>query len=163
MWATQSFTPLRVRMLLARTLVLPTLIYGCEIYSHCDSVSKRKLNVAFNSLVRYIYGLRRYDSVSNFSKNLLNMTFENFLKYRALNLLSKILLNREPQYLSDMITRSSSQRTRMLTHPRYASLTSERQFFIYTIRLWNSLPRNIREIDDVLKLQTRIKLHFSQR
>lgn len=161
MWVTQSYTPIRMRMMLAKTLVIPTLIYGCEIYSNCDSVSKRRLNVAFNSLIRYIFGLRRYDRVSNLSKSLLGMTFDNFLRFRTLTLLSNILLNHQPPYLYEEIRMASSNRSRMLIHPRYASLTSERQFFVHATRLWNSLPRPLREIDDASRFKSKIKIHFT--
>ena len=45
LWMTQYFTPIPIRMLLAKTYLLPTLIYGCELFASCDAVSRRRLNV----------------------------------------------------------------------------------------------------------------------
>ena len=38
LWMTQYFTPIHIRMLLAKTYLLPTHIYGCELFASCDAV-----------------------------------------------------------------------------------------------------------------------------
>ncbi|XP_059225793.1 uncharacterized protein LOC131997928 [Stomoxys calcitrans] len=37
LWATQSVTPLRIRSLLAKTYLVPGILYGCELFANCDS------------------------------------------------------------------------------------------------------------------------------
>ena len=53
LWVTQK----HIRMLLARSFLLPTLFYGCEIYASCDSIAKLKLNKLFNTITRYVFVL----------------------------------------------------------------------------------------------------------
>ena len=161
LWVTQAFTPTKTRFLLARTLIIPILLYGSEIYCNCNYVSKRKLNVAFNSTVRYVYGLRRYDRISGFASRLLNMPFENYLDYRSLILFSDILLTRQPQYCFEKIRIGSSHRSHQLIVPRFSYLTSERQFFVNSVRLWNSLPRNLKENQSATSIKKVLKAHFS--
>ena len=67
LWVTQKYTPLHIRMLLAKSFLLPTLFYGCEIYASCDSIDKLKLNKLLNTITRYVFCLRKIDHVSNFS------------------------------------------------------------------------------------------------
>lgn len=162
MFAAQHYTPIKTRLLLAKTLIIPILTYGCEIFSSCSYQSKRKLTVAFNNTARYIFGLRRYDHISEISNHILNMSFENMLNFRTLTLLADILLSQTPRYLFDRIRRTSSVRSLQLINPRYSSLTSERQFYVNSIRLWNALPRSIREIRDAVKAKLEIKKYLSR-
>lgn len=160
LWTVQQVTPLNTRIVLAKTLVIPVLTYGCEIFYNCDSASKAKLKLAFNSTIRYIYGLRKYDHVSHLSMNLLKMSFENFIKFRTLKLLFNVLITRQPPYLYENLRLPASSRSNCLILPRFSCLTSERQFFIAAIRLWNSLPTHLRELGSVQQFQSRLKLFF---
>lgn len=129
LWATHHFIPSFTRKMLAKTLVVPMLIYGCEIYCDGDAVSKRKLNVAFNNTVRYIYGLRRYDHISGYAESLYNMPFNKLLQYRALVLLFNVIQSHQPGYLYDRLRFSISNRTNVIINPTFSCRTSERQFF----------------------------------
>ena len=77
LWVTQKYTPLHIRMLLAKSFLLPTLFYGCEIYASCDSTDKYKLNKLFNTITRYVFCLRKYDHVCNFSVKLFSRSFDD--------------------------------------------------------------------------------------
>lgn len=162
LWTTRFFTPTDIRMLLAKTYLLPTLLYGCEIFANCDSVYKHKLNIIYNNITRYIFGLKRRDHVSAFSKKIYNMTFENLLKFRTLILLHKILTTKQPLYLFNMLKFSRSNRAKNLVQIRHFSLTSERQFLIYSIRLWNLLPNNIQFLSNAFQFKNNLINYFSQ-
>ena len=73
----QYFTPLNIRRLIDKCYLLPGLMYGRELFASYDSVSKEKLNVIFNNIVRYVYGLWRYDHVFRFSLKLYGVSFDN--------------------------------------------------------------------------------------
>lgn len=161
LWMSHNYTPQKIRMLLAKTLILPILSYGCEIFRNCDASSKRKLNVAFNNTVRYVFNLRRFDRVSNYSKLILNMPFDHLLAYRALVLLSNVIETRQPSYLFDKLRFGSSSRSHQLIYPRFTCLTSERQFLVSSIRLWNSLPGQIRRCGGTERFRIELKAHYS--
>lgn len=161
LWTAQQFTPVNTRVILARSLVIPVLVYGCEIFLNCDAVSKRKLRVAFNSTIRYIYGLRRYDHVSHLSKILLDMSFDCYIKFRTLILLFDILKTHQPPYLYSKLQFPASNRSTCLILPRFTCLTSERQFFISAIRLWNSLPNYLRVLNDRQRFKKELQFFFA--
>lgn len=140
LWPLQYFTPFNVRVLLAKTYLVPGLIYGCELFANSDSESKRKLNVLFNNIIRYVYGLRKHDHISSYAKSLFGVTFENLLKIRVLILLHKIIFTRTPSYLYNNLRFARSNRGQKLIIPRHRTLISEWQFFVYAVRLWNTLP-----------------------
>ena len=95
LWVTQK----HIRMLLARSFLLPTLFYGCEIYASCESIAKLKLNKLFNTITRYVFCLRKFDHVSNFSVKFFSMSLDDLLKYSFV-IFEKIIVNKEPFYLS---------------------------------------------------------------
>ena len=74
----QYFTLFNIRMLLAKTYLIPNLMYGFEQFSSSDSVSRNKLKVTYNSITRYVCGRRRYSRISEFPYyKIYNTSFEN--------------------------------------------------------------------------------------
>lgn len=160
LWSTQSYTPLQIRVLLAKSYIIPGLLYGCELFANCDSSSKRKLNVIFNNITRYVYGLKRYDSVHRFSRSLYGISLEYLLKTKILIFLHKIIYTRKPLYLFRKLNFTRSNRGRKIIPLIHRSLVSEWQFFIYSIRLWNSLPHNIQIISSANEFKSQIFNYF---
>lgn len=131
-WLTQRYTPL------AKSLITPVLMYGSEIFNDCDSVNKRKLNVTYNSIARYIYGLRRYDNTSHYAKSINGQSIYWFFFIKFCKRINHCTFT--IRYLS------RSTRSCNLIPIRCNYLVSDRQFFIYSVRLWNSLPLSLRKI-----------------
>ncbi|XP_075162815.1 uncharacterized protein LOC142235445 [Haematobia irritans] len=50
LWAVQQPTPLDIRMLLAKTYLIPTLLYGSEIFHNCDIIDLQRLKITFNNI-----------------------------------------------------------------------------------------------------------------
>jgi len=160
LWSTQSFTPQCTRLLIAKSYLIPTLLYGCEIFANCDSVSENMLNVAYNNIARYVFGAGRYESISSRAYTINNVTFKNLLKIRTLLLLHKIIFLKEPSYLYERLRFSNSRRNNALIQLRHSCLLSERQFFIFGIRLWNSLPTNIQQLSNASQFKKEIFNYF---
>lgn len=168
LWRTQHCTPPKIRMLLVKTYLMPTLLYGCELFASCDSLSKNKLNVLFNNIVRYVYALRRYDpsssttiSISPFSTQIYGIPFGDMLKSRVLCFLHKIIYTQEPDHLFNRLRFSRSNRGKMINTIQHRSLMSEWQFYVYAVRLWNSLPHKTQLISNAKIFQKNIVISFS--
>ena len=52
---------------LGEKFLIPTLLFGWESFEGLNYVSKNKLTVTYNNIVRYIFGHRRYSSMQHFS------------------------------------------------------------------------------------------------
>ncbi|XP_075167477.1 uncharacterized protein LOC142239569 [Haematobia irritans] len=52
LWNTQYYTPQKTRTLIVKSYIMPTILYGCELFSNTDANSKRKLNLLFNNITR---------------------------------------------------------------------------------------------------------------
>lgn len=159
LWAVQTSTPVHIRMLLAKSYLIPVLLYGCEIFANCNRMDMDRLNVAFNSIARYVFNRKRFDSISTYAYQIFGMCFENYLKYRCLLQLHKIVYTKEPPYLYDRIRFARSGRGKMLIQQRYRYSRSEGQFFIPTVRLWNSLPVAIQTKSNALHFKKEL-MHF---
>lgn len=140
LWATQNFTPPNIRLLLAKTYVIPGLLYGAELFASCDSASRHRLNVIFNNTVRYVFGLRRYSSTSPFSSRLYGVSFDSLIKIRVILFTHKVIYSGKPKYIFNNLQFARSNRGRKLILPIHYTLVSEWQYYVNAARLWNLLP-----------------------
>ena len=160
LWTSQWYTPQRIRLLLAKTYLLPKLLYGCEIFHSCDVECFSKLNTLFNNIARYIYGKNRFERISAFSFQIFNMHFKNYLVYRSVIFLHKIVVSKKPTYMYNRIRFFQSIRSNRIIQIKHNYASSERQFFISSIRSWNSLPQKIRKINSVAGFKKELKNYF---
>ena len=120
LWTTQYFTPIKIRMLLAKQYLIPTLLYGCELFSNCDFLYKRKLNVTYNNI----------DHVSEYAKQFFNMSFDNLLNFRTVTLLQKIISEEGPIYLHDTIVLMRSSRLKQIIIKNISTFYTKGNFLI---------------------------------
>jgi len=161
LWVTQSFTPLKIKILLVKTFLMPVILYGCELYTNCDQLHKHKLNVLFNNSTRYVYGLKRFDSVSEKAKTIYGITFFKYLDFRVLSFLHKIIYTKTPPYLFSRLRFTLSERNCHIVPLRHSLSSSERQFFIYSVSLWNRLPVSLQRMTNLSTFQHNLLKHFS--
>ena len=158
--ATQHHTPQKIRLLLAKTYLLPKLMYGCELFANLDHVCLSKMRVLCNNITRYVFDRKRYESVSLFSSQLYGPSLKCFLNSKSLILMHKIIYTKEPAYLFEQLSFLRSERHNNLTNIRYNYLISERHFFVHTIRLWNQLPNTLKSIRNANSFKNKLNLYF---
>jgi len=162
LWFSQSFTPKHIRVLLVKSYIVPFLLYNCELYVNMDCLTKHKLKVCFNNILRYVFGLKRFESTSYFATQLFNMNLDKLLDYRSLLFLHKIIYSGQPDYLCDHIHLTQSHRTMQIRPILFQSLVSERHFFVNTIRLWNALPPYMQNTSSVPLFKKQLALTLAQ-
>lgn len=161
LWCSQYFTPHHIRLLLVKTYLMPSLLYGCEIFANCGSACKHKLNVLFNNITRYVFGVKARSPVSHYAVSIYSMSLDKLLQFRSLLLLHKIYYTKEPEYLYQNITATRSMRNSKLLSVRFKTKTSERQYLVQATRLWNSLPQNIVSIGSMSTFKRELQRHLS--
>ena len=162
LWITQSFTPLNIRMQLAKTYLIPSLLYGCEVFVNPDSSSMLSLTRLLNNIARYIFKKRKYERISLFTNQIFGMTLRNLINFRALVLFHRIIHSKEPPYLYERLEFSQSTRQRSVKPFHYTYSFSEQQFYVFTVRLWNSLPIYIRAERSATQFRKRLKIFYNQ-
>ena len=134
---------------------LTTLIY---VGSRLMKLSRTLL---FNNITRYIYNLKKFDHVSAFSIKIFSMSFEDLIKYRVLIFLLKIIANNEPHYLFNKLCfLTCTRHSNNLRSIRVKYLVSERQFFVFSNRLWNLLPYHFKIIRNPVRFKKDIGEYF---
>lgn len=161
LWSVQHFIPIHIRSIIAKSYLVSRLLYCCEIYTNCDSTHKAKLKVVTNDIARFVYGVKRHESISSFVNEFYGMSCDKLLDYRCLIALHKIIYTREPIYLYERLHFCQSARSNCIIPPRSKYLVSDRQFFVHTVRLWNALPLNLRNIQNISRFKTNLQHHFT--
>lgn len=161
LWHTRDYTPIGIRSLIAKTYLIPVLLYGCELFASCDYSSQRKLNVTFNSIIRYVYGLKRRSRISMYSTQLFGISLDNLLKLRVLVFLHRIIYTREPEHLFSRLTITDNFRGKRIRTLAYRSLISKWNFFFFAISLWNSIPYSTQLLSNARHFRDNIVNLFS--
>lgn len=160
LWSVQASTPFSIRMLLAKTYIIPVLLYGCEIFANCDATDLNRLEVTYNNIARYVFNRKRNESISPYSFQLYNMSFKNLLKYKSLLMMQKIIYLQDPEYLYRRLTFARSPRGKNLITQKYKYLISSRQFFIHAVSLWNKLPSHIQTQSNIISFKKELLNYF---
>lgn len=160
LYVLQKYTPIKIRLLLAKSFLVPTLLYGCELFSSCKKDLFDRLKVAFNNISRYVFGLDRRAHITEFSNKILGVTFENFLNIRCLLSMHKIIYTQTPHYLYECLQFARSYRGKQLIQIKHSRTISNNFFFISTICLWNNLPFNIQLISNDRQFKSALFEHF---
>ena len=64
MWTVIDSTPFAIGMQLAKTYLIPVILYESEIIVNCDTNDRWKLNLAYNNMARYVFIKGRRDHIS---------------------------------------------------------------------------------------------------
>ncbi|CAH3142389.1 unnamed protein product, partial [Porites evermanni] len=101
-----------------------------------------KLQKVQNFAGRIILGLRKYDHISDGLRSLKWLPIREKLILNDATMMHKCINKLVPDYLADMITRSSGA----LDIPLCRLSTGQRSFAFRGAKLWNSLNDNIKSL-----------------
>jgi hypothetical protein len=76
-----SHTPFKVRRRLVLSLILPHVNYGNIVFTSADSVSHRRLWIAFKAGLRYIHMRRRLDHVSHLESTVTGRSYTSYCMF----------------------------------------------------------------------------------
>ena len=147
----RSSTPLRVREEMFNALLKPHFMYCDVIYSATTTTVFSRLQMAFNSCLRYVLDLRKYDHISQHSSRLLGCNLETYFKLRVATFLFKIINFPVPSYLLPYRSAAVSSRTSNLTIPNYPIGSNySSSFRVRACNIWNDIqPHNIKRLTSI--------------
>ena len=152
LWPNSYLFPVKTRLMLVKTLVVPAFTYGECVYSTNLSVEDQKLlERAFSACIRFVFGLRRYDSTRDFVNRILGCSLMTYVRQRRCSALHGIVKSGMPPYLFDKLVRGTSSRSGVFVLPRHSTRQYNRSFFVRTVSDYNSLPVSVRSIGSVKK------------
>ena len=145
----KKFLPFRISKMLIESLVMPRINYCCSLYYGLPTTSTKSLDRIIRSSIRVLHHVKLYghESVNYHLVNskLLNMNKKCTFSY--LKLIFKVLKNRLPSYLIDILQFKIYKRNlrnasiRLLQKKNYKlKRYGKRYFSVAAIDLWNALP-----------------------
>jgi hypothetical protein len=125
-----------------------------------------KLQRVQNALARVVTQSVRRDHIRPVLKDLHWLPVAERVQYKVALITKKILSNRQPQYLADIVTeykpsrelRSASQQK--LAGRRTNKAIGERAFSCASTTVWNRLPQDIRAVPNILNFKSKLKTHL---
>jgi hypothetical protein len=144
LWTTASLTPVRTRLQLARSLVVPMFLYCDVIFSKVALGLRDKLRLAYNSCARYVFGIRRSEHISGYSFRILGLPLAKYYSFRICCQMYKIVSTQKPDYLFRELQFGRSARLTNLIIRRHHFSATASSFFVRGAVLWNCLPVSVR-------------------
>ena len=133
----------------------------------CHLKDIQRLQRLQNYAARLVFLLRKYDRISLYRKELHWLPVKQRTQYKVLLYTFKCFNSLAPEFMCDMVNvykphrklRSSMDTTR-LVEPSTKLATANRAFYAAAPKLWNCLPKNIRELSDVNDFKAKLKTHL---
>ena len=124
------------------------------MWSNTSKKNIKKLQLVQNFACRVVLGLRKYDHISEGLKLLKWLSVNDKLLLNVSAMVHKCVNDRAPSYLCKKFTRRSSVHNRNtrynkdLNLPKCRLTTGQRTFAFRGAKLYNELPRDIKETAD---------------
>ncbi|XP_072251172.1 uncharacterized protein [Leuresthes tenuis] len=149
---------------LVHAFVTSRLDYCNSLLLGCPTYSLKSLQLIQNAAARVLMRTNRRDHVSPVLASLHWLPVKFRIQFKILLLTYKVLNDRAPSYLKDLIVRYfpsralRSQTAGLLVVPRVSkSRMGGRAFSYQAPLLWNKLPVNVREADTLSTFKIRLK------
>lgn len=143
---TDLILPRAMKKFLVHALIMPNLLYCLEVYAGTCRRNMRKVQVAFNAVIRYLYSLNRYTHVTPYVVDFLGCTFSEFIEHRSLIFFFKTYKNKCPLFLAESFVTTHSTRVNNLVIPRITHLM-DKSFLVRVARSYNNLPSSIKDFN----------------
>ena len=152
---------------LVQSTVVSRLDYACALLPGISRTLVQKLQVVQNRAARLITGTKLRDNITPVLRSLHWLPVRARIEFRLMTYVYKCLHDRAPLYLRDMLhlyttgrpLRSSSDES-LLHVPRTRKNIGLRAFSATGPRLWNDIPRTVRESDSLAMFKRRLKTHY---
>lgn len=155
--------------LLVQALVISRLDYCNSVLSGCSTSLLSKLQRLQNRAARLVLDAPKYSPSTPLLKQLHWLPVRLRVEYKILSLVHKSLYHTAPSYLQDLISAYSPPRTlrsggqSMLVVPKTRTTFGDRAFSVTGPRLFNELPRDLREVTSSVQFLRRLKTHLYDR
>ena len=133
------------------SFVFNKLLYCSSVWSNTSKKNIKKLQLLQNFAARIVLGFRKYDHISDGLKSLGWLDINQKLKFNDCVMMYKCLNESAPAYLSQRFERRSQIHSRTTRNCNDLELskcrlaTGQRSFSFGGAKIWNELPKSIRD------------------
>ena len=169
LWRIGSRLTRQTKIQLVHTLIHSRLDYGNALLKQATKEDINRLQKVQNSAVRFINNHKRRRGVTKLRRELHFLPVNARIDFKILLLTYKCINGLAPSYLRDLITprKQTGHNLRKDNDPTLLEKTfsskyrhTRAAFSLNAPKLWNGLPRGIRESSTVEMFKTRLKTHL---
>ena len=162
---------------IAEGIFFSLLTYGIQVYGGVwglDNLSiaegrtkaftkqdNHNLQVIMNKVLRSLTGLNKETPVKILLEQSGYLSVQQLTAFHTLTTMHKIMKNKEPEYIYNIISQSKTTfnrtRTPAIFHPRYKLATSRQGFMYQGQKLYNLLPENVSTSGDIPSFKRSVK------
>lgn len=164
----RNLLPIPTKVIIAEALILSILDYADACYVDLTNDQLNKLDRLQNLCIRFIFGLRKYDHVTEYRKRLKWLPIRLRRDTHVLSLLYCVLFDpHTPAYLKERFEfqRNEFKNLRSLDNlslriPLQKKNYYHSSFTCQAIRLWNSLPLDIKKAQSLNCFKSQLKKYY---
>jgi hypothetical protein len=166
----QQLLPFHIKLLLIKSLVFPHFNYCNTVINDMTVALATKLQRVQNYCIRFLFNLQRDDRVTPYYIQASLLKLSDLRQIRIIQITHSVINNGVPNYLAAIFeflgergvrnTRSGSSTLRI---PRHKTTIFNKSFVVTACRLWNSLPTEIRCIENRSRLTAALKQYYFDR
>ena len=149
--------------------VTSCLDYGNALLVGVPKEHLARLQQVQNMAIRVLYNLWKYDHISEYLVQEHWLPVDKRITYKICLIVFKCIHSQGPKYLADMLVkkrnatyglRSNNDTTLLIERRTEHKTFGDRSFYAAAPRLWNSLPRNIRELSLLSNFKKKLKTYL---
>ena len=143
-------------------LVLGKIDYCNALYFGLKAETINKLQSVQNSAARLACKVNGFDKVRSESlfHELHWLKVKDRISFKVLTIVHKCVYGNAPIDLKNLISVSSSHRTKKLVARDFNGAMGKRAFSVCGPRLWNALPKDLRALEDLDDFKKKLKTFF---
>ena len=164
----RKYISVDVAKTLVTSLILSRLDYCNSLFCNMSNENIEKLQLLQNHAARLIFRVKKKEHVTPLLFKLHWLPIKFRIDYKIALLCYKCLNNAAPIYLQNLVEvyvprrelRSSTDNSKLLKPVMNYKSYGEKSFSFYGPTVWNSLPFNLRNIDNLNTFKTHLKTYF---
>ena len=164
----RKYISVEVAKTLVTSLILSRLDYCNSLFCNMSNENIEKMQLLQNHAARLIFRVKKKDHVTPLLFKLHWLPIKFRIDYKIALLCYKCLNNAAPIYLQNLVEvyvprrelRSSADNSKLLKPVMNYKSYGEKSFSYYGPTVWNSLPFNLRNIDNLNTFKTHLKTYF---
>eukprot|EP00116_Pleurobrachia_bachei_P001543 sb/3461805/ len=155
---------------LVNVFIHSILDFGNSLLYGIKASQLQRLQKLQNAAVRFVRGTRQQRGITELRKELHFLPVNSRINYKICFLMFNTINGRAPEYLVNMVTRRSAKLQRLRADDDHTLLENtshtvrykinERRLSIAGPKLWNELPRKIREETSEILFKGQLKTHL---
>ncbi len=156
LWKVAKSTDKRFKLLLFKAYLLPHFLYADIVLFGMNGLCKRKLNMCYNSCVRFIFNLRKFDHISSYVNTVLGCSLSDYMESKAYFFILNVTKFRSPDYIYERLNFAVHfNENQRLIVPASQCRALHDSLLVNGVKVLNSIPIVIKKLQTITAFRGR--------